>query len=232
MFKFIYLITFTFIFSVGLSVADAERVAFPEIKIVDLGHEKYRVGEITIDKKKRSFVVNGSLLRNELPVEFLAVSRGGNKAYESLLELETDAFNFNLACILIGLDKHAGKPSEFHFDPAPVFGSAGEIWISWEIDAVKQHIAAADIFQYEDKQLARGEWVYTGSFFSLDGQYMAAVDGVLVGFIHDPSTILEHHTGFGGGSFQGLKLNTTILPAVGTAVEVLFQFSRVIAEER
>ena len=32
------------------------------------------------------------------------VTQGGHKAYEALLEVNADAFQFNLACILIGLD--------------------------------------------------------------------------------------------------------------------------------
>jgi len=44
------------------------------------------------------------VVNDALTLEFVANPKGGFKAYESALELDTDGINFNLALILIGLD--------------------------------------------------------------------------------------------------------------------------------
>jgi len=60
-------------------------------------------------------------------LEFIASTKGGFKGYESALELDTNAISFNLALILIGLDReHAVHPRR-HFDPIPPKGDPVEI---------------------------------------------------------------------------------------------------------
>ena len=70
----------------------------------DLGDQRYRIGTIIVDRKALSFSVPGKILHLKDPLEYLAVSRNGMKSYESLFELDTSPREFNLACILLGLD--------------------------------------------------------------------------------------------------------------------------------
>jgi hypothetical protein len=46
------------------------------------------------------------------------------------------------------------------------------------------------------------------------------MDGVLVGFVHDPASIIEHATGFGQGLYGFVVPNTAIAPPKGTQVTV------------
>ncbi len=190
--------------------------AQPVIK--DLGNQRYRIGAILVDKAQQTFRVEGRLLRLEPPLEFLAVRKGGMKAYESLLELDSDAIEFNLACILIGLDEKKGKAPSFHFSPEPVEGTPVAIWVSWEADGKTVRMPAAKLLLQGDKLIDSDAWVYTGSIFAADGTYLAQQDGTLVGFVHNPASIIEHREGIALGNYGDVLPRVSVLPAVGTPV--------------
>lgn len=193
----------------------------PAIK--DLGDQRYRIGAILVDKARHSFRVKGRLLRLEPPLEFLAVRKGGMKAYESLLELDSDAVEFNLACILIGLDEKKGKAPSFHFSPEPVEGTPVALWVSWEADGKTVRMPAAKLLLQGDKLVDSDAWVYTGSIFAADGTYLAQQDGTLVGFVHNPASIIEHREGIALGNYGEVYPRLSVLPAVGTPVTLEVQ---------
>jgi hypothetical protein len=63
-----------------------------------------------------------------------------------------------------------------------------------------------------------GSWVYTGSTFLPDGRYLAQVDGALIGFVHDPASIIEYAAGAGLNKYGTIVLNPTLGLAPGTSV--------------
>ncbi len=192
------------------------------IAIERVGKNRLKIGNIVVDKETRSFEVNGRFLRDEPPFEFIAVAKGGDRGYESLLELEADVYQFNLACILIGLDNNRGIAPKFHFDPTPVDGDSVEIWLYWNLDGKGYQVEAANLVQYQNRSLNQGEWVYTGSSFApkeYGGGYLPAENGgTLIGFVHDPASIIEHRTGFGAGSFSEIVVSNNHPFTVDTPV--------------
>jgi hypothetical protein len=197
-----------------------------KISIVKLGVDRFKIGNIVLDKTARSFEVPGKFLRTEPPIEFLAVAKKGHRGYESLLEFDTNVYEFNLACILIGLDTHKGLPPKAHFDPTPVEGDAVEITLRWEANSKKYEHLASDFFLFNNEKLASGNWVYTGSTFLPNGGYMADVaGGTLVGFVHDPASIIEHGQGFGSQSYSNLKLNQQLMPVADTPLKATFKYA-------
>jgi hypothetical protein len=189
----------------------------PKPQIVDLGNGRYRVGPVEIDKTQNRFSVPGHVLRAEPPLEFLAVAKDGRKGYEAMLELDATAFEFNLACILIGLDgeRASGRPT-YHFDPQPVDGDRVAIDVSWNDGATTQ-TRAAEALLLDGDQAVPAEWVYTGSEFTKSGAYLAHIDGTLVGLVHDPSSVIEHHSGLGINSYGSIKA-VSGAPAAQTAI--------------
>jgi hypothetical protein len=192
-------------------------------KVQDLGKGRYRIGLIEVDKVARRIRIPGAVLRREPPLEFFAVATGGFKDYESLLELGATAYEINLACILVGLDSDKADAAQHHFDPKPVEGDPVEIWVEWEQEGKTTRVEAAELIQMGEEMLPRGEWVYTGSVFTPDGQYLAHLDGVVVGFVHDPSSIIEHRTGFGLGNFGAVTANQELLPPVKSRVTLIVE---------
>ncbi|GMQ87338.1 MAG: hypothetical protein BMS9Abin08_0539 [Gammaproteobacteria bacterium] len=199
----------------------AKKAAGPEVE--DLGGGRYRVGSIEIDKAKQRFSLPGVVIRLEpanTPVEFIAVTRGGMKNYESILEMDTSAIEFNLACIMIGLDPgQAAALPEQHFDPRPVQGDRVELSVSWQRDGKSRRVRVEDMLQVNgQKPPGPHEWVYTGSRFSPDGDYMAEVSGALIGFVHDTDSIIQHRKGLGMGDYGAIRANTLVLPPALTPV--------------
>jgi hypothetical protein len=190
-------------------------------KIQDLGNGRYRIGLIEVDKVKRQIRIPGAVLREEPPLEFLAIVTGGFKEYESLIELGASAYEINLACILMGLDPDRGVAPQHHFDPKPVEGDPVDVWLEWKLEGETTRVDAADLIRLGEEKLPRGEWVYTGSATTPDGQYLAHLDGTVVGFVHDPSSIIEHRTGFGIGDFGAVMADRELLPPVGSFVTMI-----------
>jgi hypothetical protein len=200
----------------------------PKPEIVDLGNGHYRVGPVEIDKTANEFTVPGRVLRAEPPLEFLAVAKGGRKGYESMLELDATAFEFNLACILIGLDgeRTRGRPG-FHFDPQLIEGDGVAIEVSWDSGGTTQTHAAGSLVLDGGHPIDDG-WVYTGSEFTRNGAYLAHIDGTLIGLVHDPSSVIEHASGVGINTYGSIK-PADGAPAAETRVSV--RVRRIVAEE-
>ncbi|MCK9607059.1 MAG: YdjY domain-containing protein [Methylomonas sp.] len=195
-----------------------------KVTIVKLDQGHFKIGNILVDTRSRRFEVQGKFLRVGPPIEFLAVAKNGRRGYESLLEFDVNVYEFNLACILIGLDAHKGAPPRAHFDPSVIEGDAVQITLAWEKNGTHEEHEASEFFLIGDKSLVKGDWVYTGSTFVSSG-YLADIDGgTLVGFVHDPASIIEHGHGFGSSSYGGLKLNQALMPAVDMPVTAIFEY--------
>ncbi len=176
--------------------------------IEKLGNNLFRLGSVRVDTAKREVTIPGKV-NNAMALEFIANTKNGFKAYESAFEMETNGLTFNLAMILIGLDKTHAKPSRAHFDPNPPEGDPVEIWLEWKSGTGTQRIRAEELLWDSEKQegFGRGSWVYTGSTVLDDGRYMADLDGVLIGFVHDPASIIEWSGAAGVGRFGFMKIN-------------------------
>jgi hypothetical protein len=190
----------------------------PKIERID--KFRARIGEIVLDRKARSFKVPGKVIWEQGPLEFLAVTRGGRKGYESVLELDVSAHEFNLACVLIGLPSRWGKTPRFHFDPEPAVGKAVAVSVSWEKDGERVEVPAHELFVTQGEPPPSHRWIYTGSRHARDRRFLAEEDGTLIGFVHDPASIIEHREGMGLGNYGSVGVKPGLLPGPGTPVEV------------
>lgn len=209
---------------VGPVRAEQATPSMEQPAIEELGNGRYRVGAIEIDKPARRFQVSGTVIQREMPdgpIEFIAVTKGGMKAYEAIFELDTTAVEFNLACILIGLDAEGATLPERHFDPVPVKGERVSVFVEWRQQGESSRVPVEQSITGHDPQ--EHEWVYTGSFFGHAGHYMAEVSGALVGFVHDQDSIIQHRTGLGLGNYGAITYNSELLPVPGTAVTLVVE---------
>ena len=200
-----------------VNIAQAANKDQPQAAIEDLGNQQYRIGPIQIDKKNKQFSVTGKIYRLLSPLEFLAASKGGQKRYESMIELDSSAHEFNLACILIGLDAKNAKPPKMHFDENSTMGDKVDITIEWQAAGKKISATPEQLLSGKGLKLKNANWNYTGSLLVPGGEFMAEVDGTIIGFVHDPSSIIEHQEGLGLGQY-GLIGASKLAPPVGTRV--------------
>lgn len=107
--NFSLIVTIGLLASLVLTILIKENTHAPSSASKD---EIIQIGTIKINKTKRFFTVKGVVINGDTPLEYLAVARGSMKGYESLLELDTIATEFNLACILLGLTTHGTNNQE------------------------------------------------------------------------------------------------------------------------
>lgn len=197
----------------------------PNIKpaaVEKLSPSTYKVGSLIIDIAKREVSVPG-VVNDVVTLEFVANTKGGYKAYESALTLDTNGVNFNVAMLLIGLDVRRGRAAARQFDPTPPEGDPVEVLVEWTANGRPQRVRVERLLYDQRTQttLPEGPWVYTGSTFVETGEgrkYLADLDGVLIGFMHGPQAIIDNPRNHAVDGFGSLKLNPAIGLPPGTAV--------------
>jgi hypothetical protein len=188
-------------------------------RVEKIGENLFRVDRIRVDTANRQMSVPGTINSHVTTLEFVANMRGGLKAYESALTLDSDAVTFNAALVLLGLDKAHARLPENHFDPAAVKGDAVELWIECpKGECQRMRIERLTFDQTTKESIPDGPWVYTGSTFLPGGVYRAQLDGVLIGFVHDPSAIIEYSAGAGLGNYGSIVMNPNLGVLPGTAI--------------
>jgi hypothetical protein len=189
-----------------------------------LGGDRYQIGAIGIDKRARKFTVPGRVHLRDKPLEYLATTVGGMKAYEALFELDAGGSEFNLACILIGLERDP-KLDLVTRSQSSIPGQRIAISIAWIEGGKRRQVSAAEAILGPEVGVAPRDigWVYIGAPTS-DGNPQFATDmtGTLVGFIHDPNCVIESVQPIGLGAYGSVR-GSAILPPVGTAIEMIVE---------
>ena len=195
----------------------------PSDVMKSLGGERYQIGKIVVDRKAGSFTLPARVHVVDKPLEYLLTTTGGMKEYETLLEADVSGTEFNLACILLGLERDPTQEPFFQFSQKPVKGPAVEITIVRKDGGKPQRFPAGDaLFDPEQKRSEPVTWVYTGSQKHWQAaQFAADVAGTLVGFVHDPNSVIESSLGLGIGAYGAINGNAALLPPIGTEVDVV-----------
>lgn len=194
-------------------------------ELKSLGNDRYQVGRIVVDKRARRFVVPGRIHLLGQPLEYLATSPGGVKAYEALLEIDASGSEFNLACILIGLERDPKFASSRQAGSGPIPGPRVTLSVAWTESGKRQQVSAARaILNSEvDVNPESVEWVYIGSPASaMTERFAADLTGTLVGFKPDDNGIIESAVGIGIGAYGSVR-GHSMLPPVGSAIELVVQ---------
>jgi hypothetical protein len=193
-----------------------------------LGQNRYQIGRIVVDKGANTFTIPGRVHVVGTPLEYLATSPGGRKAYETLLEVDASGSEFNLACILIGLERDPKQvPWQQLRQAERLVGRRIAIFISWSENGKLRKVPAAEALLNPDAGVKPEsvEWVYIGSPASEGRDHFAADDtGTLIGFVHDANSIIESVSGIGVGAFGSVR-GHTMLPPVGSTIELIVQAS-------
>jgi hypothetical protein len=201
----------------SLRPVDPESIPKSPPPVAKLGANLFAIGEIKVDTAKREVTVAGKVNGVQI-LEFVANTRGGMKAYESALTIDTNAVTFNAAMLLIGLDRdHARVPTQ-HFDPIPPQGDRVALWIDWKRggEHVRTPVEQLLFDNESHKTVPESDWVYTGSVFlperadAKGTRYLADIDGVLIGFVHSPAPIIENVTGAGVSRYGVIVMNPNL----------------------
>ena len=217
--------------TLGLSVAICSPLGggpTPAPRLGDLkplGKDRFQIGSIVVDKRARRFTVPGRVHVLGKPLEYLATTKGGWKHYEALLELDATGSEFNLACILVGLERPPNQAAFERYSREPLAGQRAALYIGWSEGATRRRLSAADALHnpQTNGKATSIDWVYLGSPASqAGGPFAADVTGTLVGFVHDPASVIESVGGVGIGAYGSVQGNTA-LPPVGSAIELIVE---------
>jgi hypothetical protein len=203
--------------------------AAPVGDLKPLGRDRYQIGRIVLDKKAGSFTVPGRVHVLGKPLEYLATSPGGMKEYETLLEVDASGSEFNLACILLGLERDPKQGQYWQFSKDPLSGPRVEIRVAWQDSGKRREVSAAEaLLDPKDETRPESvEWVYMGSLMNpSDGLFAADVTGTLVGFVHDANSVIESVYGLGIGAYGSVSGNPEKLPPEGAPVELIVRLPR------
>ena len=203
------------------ALAPAAAAAAPAMK--PLGGERYQIGNIVVDRKARQMTIPARVHVVDRPLEYLLTAKGGMKEYESLLETDVTGTELNLACILLGLERDKTQEPYLQFSQKRVSGPRVDIVLKRMDGDRKTSVPAADVlFDSGQKAPEPVEWVYTGSQKHWqDDRFAADVTGTLIGFVHDPNTIIESAMGLGIGAYGSVNGNTALLPPAGADVDLV-----------
>lgn len=191
-----------------------------------LSDGSFRVGTLRVDTSRREVTAPATI--NDVTIlEWIANTRNGSKAYESLLTIDTDAVSFNAALLLIGLDPARSRVPTQHFDPEPPEGDPVELLIEARQPSLQQMPIEELLFdQRSNATMTPGPWVYTGSAF-VDGPagraYLAELDGVLIGFVHSPAPVIENPRPGAVNAYGAVVLNSKAGLPPGTAVALIIR---------
>lgn len=213
----------------GPGPASAPGAAPPVGEMKPLGHDRYQIGKIVVDKRAGKFTVPGRVHVLGRPLEYFATTPRGMKEYETLLELDASGSEFNLACILLGLERDPNQAPFYQFSEKPVAGPRVDINIEWLDGRKRRQVSAAQALLSPESGAKQPsvEWVYTGSISAQpNGQFAADVTGTLIGFVHDPNSIIESASGLGIGAYGSVNGNATLLPPVGGPIELIVALAR------
>lgn len=211
--------------AIQLALALPLRAQTPDTRppaVEKVGDNLFRIGQIKIDVANRQVSVSGRVNENVMQLEFLTNTQGGHKAYESAITLASSATAFNAALLMIGLDPaHARNVPRYHFDPLVPEGDRVEIWVECPGGECQRFPIERLMYDKEKKQeLTGGSWVYTGSAFIPNGPYWAELDGVIMGFVHDPASIIEYSGSAALNRFGFVVINPGLGIGDGTNVVV------------
>lgn len=214
-------------FLAGVVARAQAPAATPVGEIKSLGDERYQIGRIVVNKRARSFTVPGRVHALGKPLEYLATSPGGMKAYETLFELDASGTEFNLACILIGLERDPRHLAARLASAGPLIGPRVRIFIAWSDGGKRHQLTAAEAVLTAESEVKPEsvEWVYAGAPApDPQGRFPADVTGTLVGFKPDENNVIESAVGIGIGAYGSIRGNP-MLPPAGSPIELIVDAS-------
>jgi len=195
-------------------------------QVQQIAPNRYQIGSIIIDAASRELQFPGRINMNQGLIEVIVCTAIG-KLHESIVSTTIDPLNLHTALLLLGLK--AGSNPGWHFPKNYPFKPKGwdqppggriDVFICWqEKDGL--HQVRVERFLKDNRTgtpLQDTHWVFTGSQFDPQGNYLAREVGSLITNYHDFTSVIDLPLEAGQDDFMLADQDT--LPAVGTEVQV------------
>lgn len=167
-------------------------------EIVALSSTRSRLGLIEFDHVSREILIPAQVNMERGILEYALVSEKG-KLHEALLSTAARPFDLNVVLLLLNY-----KPdSEWWVPPSKPkpLSRVGmtarlEVFVRWrEGEAGEEKTVRLDEWISDlvtGKPAAATPWIYTGSYFNEDNQFVAEVDGSFLALYHDGRSLINN----------------------------------------
>jgi len=204
----------------------------------------FQIGKMRLDKKARTIAFPGKLNMDKDLVEYVLVTPQGS-THESLLTTEIQPTDLQFAMLLLGA-KGAGllapqpnqaPPGEINAEylrSAPrLKGDNLTITVKWKKDGVEKTTPVEDWLMNPDtrKVAPRGPWIYNGSMFGADGQFLAQQQGTFISVVTNPASLINNPRK-GNDDDRAWAVNEKAVPPVDTPVEIGITISEGVTETK
>jgi hypothetical protein len=162
----------------------------PPVKLVSPG--VFDIGGVQIRKKEQEVSFPCRVNMNRGLLEYVIVGRMG-KLHESLLVTDVEPFSVNIALLLMGLEG-TSRPLAGQGDPRTPEGDKVEIWLQWN-DGGQDRRARIEEWVAMGRELnpmPKTNWIFTGSFTTPNGLFMAQVERSIAAIYHDPAALIDN----------------------------------------
>jgi hypothetical protein len=215
----------------GVCHADDKTAPPTKPEIMQLDTKRYRIGDVTFDKRTREISFPALVNMREGFLEFLIVHEHG-AVHESLFRTSVSPTHINLALTLLRYEaskefyripREDGIPSDkFYVVPEETKRAARiDIYIEFEKDGVTKRLSANDWVRHETtaKPMPPSHWVYGGSDF-YKGNFIPESSGQIVA-IYITDTALINFPGDDNANDEVWTVMTEQVPDLETKVTLV-----------
>jgi len=135
----------------------------------------HKLGQITIDADNKTVSFPVDINQRRGFIEYILVG-GEGKLHEALLKSSVNILQLNAALKLIRLKK----------------GDAIDITASWSQFGKDYQQPIHEWMKYNEDQVIQAEWVYIGSAFSQNGQFIAAINEDIISIKDDETALIAY----------------------------------------
>jgi hypothetical protein len=166
-------------------------------EIVALSSTRSRLGLIEFDHVSREVLIPAQVNMERGILEYVLVSEKG-KLHEALLSTAARPFDLNVVLLLLNYQ----PDSEWWVPPAKPkpLSKVGmtarlEVLLRWKEGEGEEKTVRLDEWISDlvtGKPAAATPWIYTGSYFNEDNQFVAEVDGSFLALYHDGRSLINN----------------------------------------
>lgn len=165
---------------------------------IDTNSDSYRQlspkFKIWTNFKEKMLIMSGEVCLRRGPLEMFACP-AGTKEHESVVKVDTDAFNVHVGLLAIGA--RPGHPARFHPKYEPAEGTDIDVFVQWTDKEGASHRIAAQhwVRNARTKRSMKERWVFAGSDFWTDEEtgkrYYQAEAGDLICVSNFPTATMD-----------------------------------------
>ena len=214
-----------------LSRAEESAAFTPAMREVSPG--VFEIGKLRLDKNKSTVAFPGKINMAADLIEYVLVSPGG-PTHESLLVTELQPTDLHFAMLLLGA-KGAGLTTPAAGEAPPpqidakylhnapkLKGDNVLVTATWKDKAGKERMTPVEdwlVHPKTKKAAEPGPWIYTGSMFGADGNFLAQQLGGFIAVVSNPAALINNPRK-GNDNDLFWEINAKTVPPIDTPVQI------------